>query len=142
MPNVKKFLVVDLNPDSRMLLTRTLKRVFPQCALEEVEDFEAALSSVREQPYDAIICHRAIGADAVTLVRSIRAVTADTPILAVSGIDRSTEVLAAGANRFLNYEEWLRVGTILLEIVAKSAGAGAPPKAPASSESASVKSPS
>jgi hypothetical protein len=31
----------------------------------------------------------------------------------VSGIDRSEAALAAGANAFLPYDEWLRIGTVV-----------------------------
>ena len=36
----------------------------------------------------------------------------------VSGIDRAAEAVAAGANLFLNYDEWLRIGTVVAELLA------------------------
>jgi CheY-like chemotaxis protein len=118
MSDAKKFLVVDTNPDGQELLIRTLSRVFPQSAVLAVQDFEEALRRVEEEKFDAVLSHRAVGADPVTLIRGIRAVNTAVPILAVSGVDRAAEVIPAGANRFLNYDEWLRVGTVVAEVLA------------------------
>ena len=113
------FLVIDADFDGRTLLVRTLMRVFPQAAIVEAQDYATALSLVDERTFDAIIAHRAIGADPETLVRGIREHERGVPILAVSGLDRSKEVLAAGATDFLNYDEWLRVGTVVSEMLAQ-----------------------
>jgi hypothetical protein len=117
MSRPKRFLVVDSNVDGQVLLVRTLMRVFPNCAVLSVYDFEAALKIVSEDKFDAVLTHRAVGADPAELIRGIRGVNANVPILGVSGIDRTAEVLAAGANRFLNYDEWLRVGTVVSEVL-------------------------
>ena len=42
------------------------------------------------------------------------------PIVSVSSIDRTDAVVAAGANVFLNFEEWLRVGTVVAELLART----------------------
>jgi hypothetical protein len=44
----------------------------------------------------------------------------------VSGFDRSQVALAAGATAFLNYDEWLRIGTVVSDLLAP------PPPAPKS----------
>ena len=36
----------------------------------------------------------------------------------ISGIDRTREALAAGATRFLNYDEWLRIGAVISDVLA------------------------
>lgn len=41
------------------------------------------------------------------------------PIVMVSGIDRTQPALAAGADRFLLYDEWLRIGTMVQELLAE-----------------------
>jgi DNA-binding response OmpR family regulator len=116
-PNFKKFLVVDSFQEMRVLIVRTLLRVFPGAEITETYDSEEALQLARCGSYDAIIVHRAIGTDAATLVRLIRQDQSTDPILAVSSVDRSQELISAGATAFLNFEEWLRLGTVVGELL-------------------------
>ncbi len=118
MTTHRNFLVVDADDDGRVLLVRTLLRIFPQAAIVECQDFQTAVNLVRVNTYDAVVAHRAIGAGPETLIRAIRQENSEVPILAVSGLDRTSEMLAAGATRFLNYDEWLRVGTIVSDLLA------------------------
>lgn len=114
MPRHHKFLVIDDNADSRFLLVKTLLRKFPQAVIHECQDADAAVLIARTTPeLDAIVTHRAIEVDGITLVRLLRRVNHSVPLVMVSGIDRTTEALTAGANRFLNYDEWLRIGTLV-----------------------------
>jgi hypothetical protein len=46
-------------------------------------------------------------------VQRLREVGADVLIVMVSGMDRKAEALAAGANAFLHYDEWLRIGSLV-----------------------------
>ena len=41
----------------------------------------------------------------------------DEPIVVVSGIDRTEEVLAAGATGFLSYDQWLLLGSRVRELL-------------------------
>jgi hypothetical protein len=116
----RRFLVIDSFEEMRLLVVRTLRRVFPQAEIIEAHDFEEALSLVATEHYDAIVVHRAIGADAPTTIRCIRQHTTMVPIVSVSSIDRTDAVLAAGANVFLNFEEWLRVGTVVADLLART----------------------
>jgi DNA-binding response OmpR family regulator len=116
----RRFLVIDSFEEMRLLVVRTLRRVFPQATVFEAHDFEDALRLITFEHYDAIVVHRAIGADAITMIRCIRQHRTTVPIVAVSSIDRTDAVLAAGANVFLNFEEWLRVGTVVAELVSRA----------------------
>ncbi len=113
----KKILVIDADTDSRVLLVGTLVRVFPQAAIVEVQDAQIALKVARTNKYDAIVAHRAIGADTQTLVRMLREARRGIPILAVAGLDQKKEVMLAGATRFLTDAEWLYVGTTVAEML-------------------------
>lgn len=116
MPRHNKFLVIDDNADSRFLLVKTLLRKFPQAVIHECQDAEAATLVVRTTPdLDAVVTHRAMEVDGATLVQLLRRVNPIVPIIMVSGADRSREAAAAGATRFLNYDEWLRIGTVVAE---------------------------
>jgi hypothetical protein len=53
----------------------------------------------------------------VELVEAFRKINPSVPIVMVSGIERTTPALAAGADRFLLFDEWLRIGTIVQELL-------------------------
>lgn len=126
MANHKNFLVVDADADGRVLLARTLLRVFPDAAIVECQDAETAVNLVKAHNYDAVVAHRAIGADPEGLIRMIRERDRNVLLLSVSGIDRKKEVLNAGATDFLLYDEWLRVGTIIAEMLSSRSSAPFP----------------
>ena len=115
----RKFLLVDENADGRSLLARTLHRKFPQSLTLECIDADTAVSTAKSENLDAIIIHRA-DLPGVEIIRLIRALNPTVPILAVSGFDRAKESAAAGANRFLNYDQWLLVGTVVAEMLGLS----------------------
>jgi CheY-like chemotaxis protein len=117
MPSPYKFLIVDDNPDSRFLLVKTLLRKFPQAILQETQDGESALTLTRSQDLDAVVVHRAAEVDGITLVRTLRDVNRTVPIVMVSGIDRTKTAIEAGATTFLSYEAWLRIGSVVAEIL-------------------------
>jgi CheY-like chemotaxis protein len=125
MSSFYKFLVVDDNPDSRFLLVKTLLRKFPQAILQETQDGESALELTRSQELDALVVHRSAEVDGITLVRMLREVNQTVPIVMVSGIDRSKTALEAGATTFLSYEAWLRIGSIVAEILPVKSDAAA-----------------
>ena len=112
------FLVIDSFEEMRLLVVRTVQRVFPGAVITEAHDFEEATRLMSGTAYDAIIVHRAIGADAKTIIELIRRDDSAVPIIAVSSMDRTDEVLSAGATAFLNFEEWLRIGTLVAELIA------------------------
>jgi CheY-like chemotaxis protein len=117
MPAPRKFLIVDDNSDSRFLLVKTLLRKFPQAVVQECQDGDAAIAMTRAEKLDAIVAHRATEIDGLTLIRLLRQVNPTLPIVMVSGIDRSKEAIAAGANYFLSYDAWLRIGTVVAELL-------------------------
>ena len=124
-----KFLIVDDNPDSRFLLVKTLLRKFPQAVLEETQDGESAVALARSEALDAIVVHRAAEVDGLTLVKQLRQTSPAVPIVMVSGLDRTESAIEAGATTFLSYDAWLRIGTVVAELVSarsEPSRAGAP----------------
>jgi CheY-like chemotaxis protein len=117
MSSPYKFLIVDDNADSRFLLVKTLLRKFPQAVLQETQDGESALALAQEEGLDAVVVHRAAEVDGLTLVRMLRQANRILPIVMVSGIDRTKTAIEAGATTFLSYDAWLRIGTVVAEIV-------------------------
>ena len=117
MPSSPKFLVVDDNTDSRFLLVKTLLRKFPKSVVQETQDAATASELAASDQVSAIVVHRAVDIDGVTLVRLIRDANPVVPIVMVSGIDRSKSAVEAGATAFLNYDAWLRIGSVVAELL-------------------------
>ena len=117
MSSPYKFLIIDDNPDSRFLLVKTLLRKFPQAVLQETQDGESALTLTKAEGLDAVVVHRAAEVDGLTLVRNLRQANRAVPIVMVSGIDRTKSAIEAGATTFLSYDAWLRIGTVVAEII-------------------------
>jgi ActR/RegA family two-component response regulator len=115
-----RFLIIDDNADSRALLVRTLVRRYPQAVIHECYQADTALALARREKLSAIVTHRTYDFDGVALVALLRAANATVPILMVSGRDRAKDAVRAGANRFLSYEEWLRVGDVMAGLLAET----------------------
>lgn len=107
------FLVVDFQRESRFLLVKTLVRKFPRAVIRECEDAAQAVQMARTQDVAAIITHRTFETPGADLVRQLREVDPEVPIVMVSGMDREKAAMDAGATSFMNYDEWLRIGTIV-----------------------------
>ena len=118
------FLVIDHHRDSRFLLVTCLQRKFPGALIAEAEDGEAAIELARRRDLAAIVTHRTSEYFGTELVTKLRAMNAEVPIVMVSGIERTAPALSAGADRFLLYDEWLRIGSIVKELLAQ----GHPPR--------------
>jgi DNA-binding response OmpR family regulator len=96
--------------------------------IHETEDADNAEQIVRSGAVTAVISHRTFDVEGVDLVRRLRAADRDVPIVMVSGIDRGTAPMDAGADAFLHYDQWLRIGTLVERLVgvgANDGGAGA-----------------
>lgn len=113
-----RFLVVDHHPDSRFLLVKTLQRKFPNARIEEAEDGEDAIARVGSTRFDTIVTHRTREFLGIELVGKLREKDNQVPIVMVSGIERTEPALAAGADGFLLYDEWLLIGTMVQQLLA------------------------
>jgi CheY-like chemotaxis protein len=117
MSTTPEFLVIDFHPESRYLLVKTLLRKYPEARIHESEDADKAVEIARAFNLLAIITHRTFDVTGVELVARLRDADPEVPIIMVSGIDREQAALAAGANAFLHYDEWLRTGTLVEKMV-------------------------
>jgi len=111
------FLVVDHHKDSRFLLVKSLHRKFPFATILEADDGEGAIEVAARRDLSAIVTHRTREYFGTELVEKFRAVNPAVPIVMVSGIERTRPALAAGADRFMLYDEWLRIGTIVKDLL-------------------------
>jgi CheY-like chemotaxis protein len=123
MSSPLKFLVIDDNADSRFLLVKTLLRKFPTAVIHECQSSAAALAMAKTADLAAIISHRTTETAGISLLRELRQINPTVPMVMVSGVDRHDLALAAGADRFLLYDEWLRIGTVVDELVLARASA-------------------
>jgi CheY-like chemotaxis protein len=117
------FLVIDHHHDRRFLLVKSLLRKFPNASIEEVADGEPAIALASERTFAAIIVHRTSEYFGSELVERLRAANPNVPIMMVSSIDRAEDARAAGADAFLLYDEWLRIGSVVKDLLEK----GRPP---------------
>lgn len=127
---IHRFLVVDSNLDNGALLVRTLSRKFPSASIQLLRhDAEALRALSGGEAVAAIVLHRTDESDAVALIHAFKAAAPQVPIVAVSGVDRSEALLRAGAAGFLNYDEWLRIGTVVHNVLAREESESHPPGA-------------
>lgn len=117
IPATPTFLVIDDNSDSRFLLVKTLMRKFPTAVIQECQSAESAVLLAGRKDLDAVVTHRSTELGGIALLRQLRAANADVPIVMVSSIDRRDAALATGANGFLLYDEWLRIGTVVAGLI-------------------------
>lgn len=113
-PSPHYILLIDHNPDTRDLVTLTLRKKFPAAKIVQHDGVEATLAAVRAQQADVIILHRTVEEIAVAMVSMIREINPTVPVIVMSGIDRSEEVLAAGATGFLNFAELSLLGNVVV----------------------------
>jgi CheY-like chemotaxis protein len=125
IPLVPKFLIVDDVAENRFLVVKTLLRKFPRAIIQECEHSIPAIAAAKADRLSAILVHRTDDLDGVSLIAQLRRVHAEVPIIMLSGRDECPEAIAAGANLFLNYEAWLRIGTIIEQVIMKAS----PPRA-------------
>jgi DNA-binding NarL/FixJ family response regulator len=122
-PSSHHFLVIDHHHDRRFLLVKSLLRKFPNAVIDEMADGEPAITLASERSFDAIIIHRTSEFFGVELVEKLRAANPKVPIVMVSSIDRAEAAYAVGADAFLLFDEWLRIGSVVRDLLEK----GSPP---------------
>ena len=118
---LNKFLIVEDQPEGQCLLERTLKRKFPRAIIQPCTESLQATERLKQEKWDAVIVHRSADLDGIEVTRQLRELDAHIIIVMVSGRPKEKEALAAGANLFLQYDQWLLVGTLVAELLAKQA---------------------
>src|SRR4051812_20503234 len=117
MTPLPKFLVVDDIAENRYLLAKTLLRKFSGSLVQECEDSAPAIAAAQHDRLSAIIVHRGADIDGLTMIRLIRQVNPTVPIVMVSGRESCPGAIEAGATAFLNYDAWLRIGTVVEDTI-------------------------
>ncbi|HVU32824.1 MAG TPA: response regulator [Opitutaceae bacterium] len=128
MTTEPRFLVIDDNAESRMLLVKTLLRKFPDGVVSECQHAETAVKLSRGERLSAIVAHRTFDHDGAALIRLLRRANPSVPLIMVSGQDQSVRAKLAGADAFLDYDAWLQIGSVVSAVIDRKAQ---PPPAPA-----------
>lgn len=111
-----RFIIVDHQKESRELLVSAVRRKFAECEIFECRDCASAAKKVSGL-VDAVVVHRGLEIPPLDLVKVLRRLNAHVPIVVVSSIDRSEEVLAAGATGFLRLDECPRLGLVVMNAI-------------------------
>jgi DNA-binding NarL/FixJ family response regulator len=119
----RKLLVIDANPASGALLVRSIARKFPVALVQHCATVDLALGGLVGRAADAVVIHESKSEAAVRAVGRLRAVNPQLPIIVVSNVDRSTDILQAGATAFVHFDEWLLLGNALARALGAKAAA-------------------
>lgn len=125
MTPLPKFLVVDDVAENRYLLAKTLLRKFAGSLIQECEDSTPAIAAAQHDRLTAVIVHRSSDVDGLTLIAMLRRVNPAVPIIMVSGRESCPGAIEAGATAFLNYDAWLRIGTVVEDTIRTERGSSA-----------------
>lgn len=147
MTPLLKFLIVDDVPENRSLVSKALLKKFAGSLVLECEESTPAIAAAQHDRLSAVIVHRGRDVDGPTIVALVRRVNPGVPIVMVSGRASCPAAIEAGANAFLNYDAWQRIGMVVEETLAAEKGraraskfpfvsvAGAAPRADAAGSS-------
>jgi signal transduction histidine kinase len=106
MADSLRILLVDDDHVDRMAVKRLLKQAGLAGEIVERVDRESALEAAREQPFDCVLLdYRLPRTDGVALLRELRAVGGDLPVVALTGQgdeEVAVELMKAGAADYLN----------------------------------------
>lgn len=113
------FLIVDDDADSTFLARRNLLAAFPHASIVQVETGQAALEAVSHQEFTAIITdYRMPWMDGLTLVRKIRAMNIQVPIIMRTAMeDLDEQARAAGVDYVLPWFRWRELGEVVKEVL-------------------------
>ena len=84
----------------------------------------------QEKSLSAIIVHRTADVEGIQRIEELRAANPSPVIVMVSGVDRSELAVRAGATCFLNYGEWLRLGSLVMDLLRRSPATTGPGRTP------------
>lgn len=86
-----RILIVDDQPDVRMALQMSVKKMNAQYAVSVASDGFEALDLLREEPFDLVITDYMMpGMDGLELIESIRALSPNTQLIATSALQSKT----------------------------------------------------
>jgi hypothetical protein len=112
------FLVVDDIEDNRQLVCRVLLRRFPKSTILECMDFDEAAGLIKKTVITACVVHRSADTPCLPLLSKIRSLT-NRPILSICGTCKEKAARQSGADAFVDFDAWLRVGSSMEDLLAR-----------------------
>lgn len=114
----RKILVVDDDDHSRFLLGKTLLRRFPQLVVLECIQGTSAATAIAFDPPDLAIVRSAQDMGRVEIVRALRQLAAELPLVVIAATD-DVAAREAGATRCLPADDWLQIGAVVSDVLAE-----------------------
>lgn len=111
------FVVIDDNADTRFIVVRSLSKTFPGATIDECWQAQPALDAAGAPRVSAAVIHRTMEMTGLYFTQLLRKTNLTVPILMVSGVDRTPAALAAGANSFVPFDQWQRIGLTIAEMI-------------------------
>jgi len=113
----RNFLVVDQHYEDLRRLISSLHRKFPDAVVHECHLAAHALQLANTHRPDAIVVHRPITMNGEALVRRLRALLPEVPILMVSDAENNAAAVAAGASAVVHFDARTSVGKAVANLL-------------------------
>lgn len=119
------FLAVDDDPDGILITRRSLLKTFPDAEVVACDGGASALELLQDQKVDAVVTDQRMGEmEGLTLIRKIRMLDQDVPIVMVTGMEHlETDAREAGANYFLPMSQWRELPQVMQNLLGVTAAA-------------------
>ncbi len=115
-----KLLVIDHNPDARLLIVNTLAREFPDASLRLCDDPNAVTLILAGELIDLVVAHCTLEHEGVAMLHGIRRLHRTMPIIVIASLDFRDTLTAAGASAVVTYDAWLNVTRVIAELLHSS----------------------
>lgn len=92
-----------------------IAKTFPALAITAFNDADEATAAARAEPWDAMVVHRSLDSDGLRIIKKLRQARPGIPIIMISGRDQTEAAAEAGADRFLQFDNWNQIGAVLAE---------------------------
>jgi two-component system, cell cycle sensor histidine kinase and response regulator CckA len=121
---LRRFLLIDDNPDDRALIRRELRRNFPSAVVEEVSDSEQLQRALRES-FDLVITDYQLGwTNGLTVLRELKKHHPETPVIMFTGTgseELAVEAMKSGLNDYVlkSSRHYLRLATAVCTLLDK-----------------------
>jgi DNA-binding NtrC family response regulator len=118
MPEARRFLVLERDPDLRFFYSRDLRQAFPGCAVVEAESCQAALASLTNTSIDAAIVNQAAtDAKGPEMLRRLHAQHPDLTLISIGESALKKDALQAGASAFVEAGKSQQLGSVVREVL-------------------------
>jgi two-component system, cell cycle sensor histidine kinase and response regulator CckA len=124
MPRVRRFLLIDDNPDDRALTRRELRRIFPNALIEEVNDAQKLKGALQTSFDLAITDYQLRWTDGLAVLRQLKQHQPECPVIMFTGTgseELAVEAMKSGLNDYVlkSPRHYLRLATAVSSLLDK-----------------------